>query len=53
MRRLVFGLLANLLLGAPDLSETRAIVRIDAFLAAGHAFVARSMLLPGVLFPGI
>src|SRR5215471_14350431 len=53
MRRLVFRLLANLLLGAPDLGETRAIVRIDSFLAAGHAFVARSVLLPRVLLPRI
>src|SRR5262249_33229284 len=53
MRRLVFRPFADFLLGAPDLGETRAIVRIDSFLASSHAFVARSMLLSGVLLPRI
>src|SRR6266567_578042 len=53
MRRLMLWLVAKLLLCADNLAEPMPIVRVDPFLASGHAFVARGQQLARVLFPGV
>src|ERR1700681_1316057 len=53
VRRLGCRLLAELELGAHHPAELRPIVSLEALVRRGHAFIAGSHELVGVLLPGI